>query len=273
MRPGVTGARLRDKLTAVANNAHTVEGQTPGRSALEILQEYLKWTELTSLELAECLPTAGVDALIHTDNYWALRSAAQSTPRLIDWVLQEIRRQYLNLEQIAGDLNAEIARWSGDADLLAVPDTNVFHDHGGKILGLDWPAMTGSQLGVRLVVPLAVMRELDRQKRSGRTELRASASLASRDLNQNLPKGPEGRNTIRDEPGRTLSLEAYVHGEFVDRTDVDGEIIAACAWIGVVSGRADWTRLVTGDGNMDLRARADGVQTILVPNMPPLPGE
>lgn len=273
LRPGTTGMRLKETLNAIADHAGLVESNAAGRTALEMLEEYIKWAEQAAVALNAVLPVAHVDELIHTGNYWALRHADQHTPRVIAWVLQEVRRQIEGLRALAGAVNAEIARWTGDETVITVPDTNVFHDHGGEILGLDWATITGSSTGVRLVVPVAVMRELDRQKRSGRAELRLSASKASRDLNRNLLPDPTARKPLHHDGQQPLTLEAYVHGELRDKADVDGELIAACSWISAVSGRGDLVRLVTHDGNMVVRARAEGVESVFVSNMPAIAGE
>ena len=137
-----------------------------------------------------------------------------------------------------------------------MPDTNVFLHAFSLFEGNGWPEAIGASGDVRLVVPLVVVRELDRQKRTNR---RWNARRASRWLRANMsPDLNAYRRMTKDGRDRLTMVEVFTLLDAPGRpTDPDDQIIRFTQQLQRISSRP--TLLATGDLSMQIRAAARGV--------------
>jgi len=129
-----------------------------------------------------------------------------------------------------------------------------------------WPSALSARGDVNIVVPIVVVDELDRLKRSGREDTKTRARVTLRTLQQMLPT-PDAvvRLLPDDEHRRSTTLEVLV--DPIDRVPlakVDHEILDRASSIVEISGRA--VQVVTSDNGMRLRAMTYGLSTAILPD-------
>lgn len=186
-----------------------------------------------------------------------------------------------SLEEARDQLTAEFDRWDmrgaitfSPSQHIGVLDTNVLILHAGKLREVDWNTPLDARIGepISLVIPQAVVRELDRLKRStGKmrvgSELVEQRSLARRALRvidesflyddtvSALKTRTEGHPVI-SAVRLVLQLDTLRHAALADS---DAEIIDRA--LTLLPFGATVT-LLTGDTSMRLRARHVGLRAV-----------
>jgi PIN domain len=89
-------------------------------------------------------------------------------------------------------LKAAHDRWSSMSYIVLIPDTNTLRNADLPLDQIDWAAIAGALYRVRLVIPMAVLREMDRHKRNNQLKERARAAL--KELERLLPDHPTAVN-------------------------------------------------------------------------------
>lgn len=252
------------QLRSTAQEAGNVAGASVGRTPIQIVDRYLAWAENAERMLPNVLDVDLVDDLVHTQRYWALRTARGDEPRLAPTVLAEMERRQRVLDALAAELELERLRWGTGASTLLVPDTNLFLQKAAPFAEIDWQSVVQTDGEVRVVVPLIVVHELDRLKRQGNSTTATLARTSLRWLLDVLPRDPQARSGPLTAAAPSTTVEAYVHDGPSRPEDADGLIITVTAWIATVSSRS--TLLITRDLGMRLRAVALGVDTRQVPD-------
>jgi len=157
-------ATLR-QLAADAQNASNTHGQAHDR-----LTAYLEWATNSVRMLEHRVGAADIDRLVLTRGYERLLSVAGiGSPRVLNGLLNlEIHQRVNAIEQAARELDAQIARWSGELAFV-VPDTSVYLEHDDKLEVLDFTSLLGVRPDktVRVIVPVIILDELDGQKNRG----------------------------------------------------------------------------------------------------------
>jgi rRNA-processing protein FCF1 len=180
----------------------------------------------------------------------------------------EVERQIRALERGRIELE-DLKILAGRPGLPVVYDTNMLnHWHQpGDILWHDVLQSAGEEvLFARLVVPLLVIDELDRQK-YGNGDLAKRAATAIRYLERILRSSKPGEPVrLRDK----VTLEVW--GDRDDRSeDVDLSVIRCAADLANLCG-GPGARVVTGDSGMQLRANQMGIKALRLPNSYRKPG-
>jgi hypothetical protein len=144
---------------------------------------------------------------------------------------------------------------------ITVPDANVLL-HYQRFDQVDWRAVLAAEAkvdGVRLVIPMQVLEELDAKKYARRDDFRRRAESVLRALDKFLDQAATGPVKVR--PGVTLEilpeLPYLLGGQRSSDRDQDGEILADCRFLQQATGRP--VTIVTGDRAMRVRARAYGL--------------
>ncbi|MEV6349566.1 PIN domain-containing protein [Actinoplanes sp. NPDC051851] len=252
--PGVTP----DRADEVLRNAKNTWDGTRGGS-FGYFHAYTGAVETTYTQLRMCFAEPDLASAIRGDAYWHLlalgpvpapptpteviRASNEAYSRVIDDVIRELDRARAELDALK-----ELA---GRPGLPLILDTNVFHTWQ-RPDQIDWPTVLRgwkeTERTARLVVPLRVVDELDRQK-YGNGVLATSATKAVRFLQQTLA-GRAGES-VPIRPGHTATLEVWTQTE--DRgADADLAILRCAADLDVL--RPGGARVVTGDLGMQLRA-------------------
>ncbi|EWM19867.1 PIN domain-containing protein [Kutzneria sp. 744] len=189
-------ANLLRTLKSEVDNLHSVGGGAD-RGSFRRMWEYLEWVDYAVRRLGQKVSTTTADRLVRTRRYELLlaNSVAMSATPVVDvyqerllntMVTNELTARSDALERAITELDGA-KRWRSWS-WLVVLDTNVYLEHERKLEDLDFGDMIGAgDQSVQLLVPIAVVDELDRAKRNDRTRWRGAYSLAHiiRTVNEN----------------------------------------------------------------------------------------
>lgn len=255
----------------VLEDQHSGVVNLPSGDAEGRLIAFHRWASQAAEMLEYVLPTADVDRLIRTPRHDLLMGKATAyNEQLVNLTVnaeQASRRKAF--EALIQQLNTtadHFAKWSWT---MLVPDTNVYLHHETYFDDMSWPAVTKQQGGVHLLIPAAVLRELDRNKRasgqkkvsdSNSEPVRTRARVTSRRIRERF-KTPHDVVNLSAHVRMELLLDSTGHS----RLDVeDDEIIERAAAVQTLSGRR--VTIITGDGNMQFAAQVAGLSVLPLPD-------
>ncbi len=222
-----------------------------GGTDIAILQNrYLQWFESVDRVLRLYFESSWVWEELHSRPWEQIRTLTAATPRPHPLINDEARAQTERLIAIIERLKRSEMRFELPPECVAVlPDTSAFL-HYQFFKDVNWPKVVKAK-EVRLVVPLLVIEQLDRQSYESRPyKTRARAVLRSlHDLQEGLPT-PEAPANVR--PRVTLQMLMDPPGH--ERADnEDDELLDRAEYLsGLVNGRLV---VAARDLGMDLKAR------------------
>ena len=217
--------------------------------------QYLVWTEGAEMLLASLYEQSIPRGLL-TERYWRIREMAKDTMRPQPLVLAEVSDQKRTLEDLREQLQhyRSLVEPSPEERLL-ICDTNVLV-HGKLFHELMWNEQFGERK-VRIILPLAVLDELDKLKDEGNE----AAGTVLRDLDARLKPGAALERVVL-RPNVTLQLTDEPSG-YERLRSVDDEIVRQAAYFASMSfGRIT---IVAIDRAMRVRAEAAGINAIALP--------
>jgi hypothetical protein len=180
-RPGISGVQLLSAIRSVREMGDNVFGQLGGEA--ERLQQYLKWADEAGRMLRSSMRDEDFVRLVRTPAFWALVQSRGAVDGALGLVRREMSERVAELRDAADSLNAMVSRWAPASDLVrvVVADTNVYLHHQSTIDQIPWRSILSADDTdtVRLVVPMAVVDELDANKRE---DLRPRARTTTRFL-------------------------------------------------------------------------------------------
>lgn len=256
LRRGVAVAQVRQGLWQETFAASNLAGGSAGQQFDPYRSQYLAWVVATNTYLEDTFDDRTVSAEF-TRNYWQLRAIESHSPRPMEALTVEARRQQKYLERLVERLDAVMQRAMCDGR-IAVVDTNVLL-HYEPPWQVKWREVVDAQ-AVRLVIPLRVVEELDEKKYTARDELAARARSLLSELWRRLEQG-DGSPTRLDV---ATTLEVPVEDEARRRTaDADAEVLDTCSDLVAAGGDVV---LVTSDTGLSLRARACSLTVVAMPD-------
>ncbi|MFE4651001.1 PIN domain-containing protein [Streptomyces sp. NPDC056707] len=210
---------------------------------------------------------------LHSVTYWHAVSMdsgfLREGPRVIR---REIEVQMSILETFTAELLGliELSKHPG---IPIVYDTNMLN-HWQQPSGIVWPTVL-KEAGlkahpVRLIIPLTVIDELDRQK-YGQGDLARKAATAIRYLDRTLGGNRDNRLPVEIRKGQA-TLEIWPEGQNRRRNGDADLAILDCASEIVQLLPTSRTYVLTGDIGMRLRAQQRGISTIRLPDEYRKPG-
>jgi hypothetical protein len=225
------------------------------------LGRYLYWSDQSAAQLRGLIPRSEINLLIFTDRHRMLW-AAQATSGLDNAVSFELDERIIALEATKNAIAGQIRSWDRVEKFLAL-DTTFFLNHDKPLRETDFHDLLNDNTRIiRILVPLAVVDELDRLKEGAeRYRARARYSIAVLDDLWRYP-GQPGLLLPEDGTPGTSSRETRVE-VVMDRpghirlADTDDEIVDRIATIEPLTGKS--ITLLTFDTGMALRARAAGL--------------
>lgn len=234
--------------------------------AAEVLEDYQQWSNAAAETLGYTFAGDDIERLILTKRHWVLLSLdpAGNGPVVHDLIRVERTDRLRALTAATHELEDIERTWSEVSAKVVAADTNVYLHHEQYFDSIDWHELAGSE-NVRLLVPLEVVRELDRNKHAGKN---ITVSTANRE-----PIRTRARVTIRklrelfQEPGSKITLHEGVEVELLRDPighraldDPDTEIIDRVMTAQTLTGQP--VAIVTDDGGMQFSARTAGVDVI-----------
>jgi hypothetical protein len=268
--PGVAGSAVLEALRVTEMALQNVRGR--GGNDLDRLAAYREWSNLEVTRLGRLLSSEDLTRLVATPRYWALQTLDASTHRSIGaFVDVEVAERLWSLETTLTDLMSDLDRWRSRRGLVAMADTNVFLHSEVYFDQVPWGELLSARMdGVLLVIPMVVVDELDRAKRTARAakvsrtnneDVRTRARLTLRRLDSRFADvrwvapiqpdkfpeaGPVAAELLLDEPGHVRLPDS--DSELVDRASSLQDFLARPV------------HLLTFDTGMAFRARAAGLE-------------
>lgn len=261
LRPGVPAAAaiatLRDLIRLVQN----IAGGGGGRSPRQYASEYIMWVEQAEDQLRMTFASVWVWQGVFTSRYEEIRRVDQGIPRPHPLIRSEALAQAARLEAIVERLGREIQAFElPEGYVAAVPDTNVFL-HYRRYDEIDWPRFLGAG-GVRLVVPLIVVEELDAKKYTDHPVGQRAREVLSSLQRRRGSVPPEHAVKVRDTVDLQVLMDPDGHvrqrsndEEFLDRAEDLADIVGSQRVV-----------VVSGDHAVQLRAAGRQLEFVMLPD-------
>lgn len=266
---GVGLERLRT--TIAERHSALINARAAVGSALDVYNAYVRWVNDSVQHLSTQIAPPDLDRLVLTRRYWLLQSMTDQggtlpTSQLLGVEFQERDRAF---SAVLAAVDAEIKQWQR-AGVLVVADSSFYVRHPDKLEDADIASvLLLRDEPVRLVVPILVVDELDRLKRSGERHARWRAGYTLAVLDRLLPTST-GAGVLRKADFSALSKDT---GE-IPRGEVtvellfdppgharlpiaDDEVVARALAAGNRQGRP--VRFLTYDTGQAMRARHSGL--------------
>jgi rRNA-processing protein FCF1 len=238
-----------------------------GTSAAERLASYQAWASQASEMLRPAFDLVDVEYLINTQRHdFLLHQSRADAQLLINTAIsaEKADRSEVFKAVLAG-LEGMQASCNRLPEYLVVPDTNVFLHQETYFDELDWDELAGVGAYLRVMLPMAVVRELDKSKRaqagkkvsdSNDQPVRSRARLTSKRLREMFPY-PDVVKELRKRTSVELLLDPVGHKHL---EDADSEIIDRAIALKTVSSKEVY--IATGDGNMQFMAKVAGLKVV-----------
>jgi hypothetical protein len=261
LKPGVDARHAAATLRAVIQEASQVQAAI---NAEILLRNYFHWIEFAEPQLSTLTRDIELLTMLRTPTHWHIRTLALSVTthapvaaRPVPLVSQEIEFQTAVLQDLVADLDARIGRAVEGEGHITVIDTNLLLEYE-RPDNVPWDEII-KRRPARIVVPLRVIEELDEKKYDRRPGLadrarRAASWLEGAVANAGAPK------PLRD----CATIEVLIDpGPRRRPPDADREILDDCHELHQLSGQP--LTLVTGDTGMLLRAQAEAIAVVKMP--------
>ena len=273
-RPGISLDNLVESLQRIHTDALNLRGGG-AQTAHKRLLAYLEWAGQSARMLQYLVSEADMAALVLNRRYELLLSssgtmAGTAQERVVnDLVSLELDQRVADFEDAIKTLNAERRRWKSAHDLV-VPDANFYIHHPDRLKVAD--IATVADFGgtrAHVVVPLVVVDELDRLKRSSKREVRWRAGYTVAVLDRVFKHGTFG---LLHGDSETVSTDGLVgQGEVTMellfdppghiRLPInDDEIVDRALAVQILGERP--VTLLTYDTGMSTRARNAGLRVV-----------
>ncbi|WP_284989493.1 PIN domain-containing protein [Arthrobacter sp. efr-133-TYG-120] len=238
-------------------------------------KRYIYWTNEASRLLRGQIRQAQLEHLVTSHRYWTLLSmdvlgVNEETDRLLVSVIRtEVRERITEFDAAIKSLEQELDLWKNlDAPVVAVLDTNVLHEHHDQLSAFPWNERLDlhPNRDLLLVVPIAVVDELDNQKLSnqksadGTTPLRTRARAALKTLDGLLQPDTVTNLAKRSVPDGCSAVYIRLLNNDLEHgalDDADSEIIDRALTLQPFSREV---LVVTYDSAMAFRARHFGLK-------------
>jgi hypothetical protein len=261
LRPGAQAGQALETLRDLITQLRNLPGELSGRPdspeyTYRRRDRYLQWVENAEQMLSNHTDLDTAHHIFDTPRYGRIRDIDIHTARPIPLINAEIEAQQQALGAIRDDLARRLSSAAAESGHITVLDTNTL-EHFQLPDSVDWQKHLG-QNRVRLIVPPTVIDELERHKHADSKRLRERARNVLPKLLEMVAKDGSPK-AIRE----GVTLEILVEQWLPDSTDADGEILATCAELALLSGQS--VTLVSDDTRLRLRATRQGLHAISPP--------
>jgi PIN domain-containing protein len=266
--PGATLDRIKGELRQVESDFVNLRGA--GRQPQDLYFGYIGWVNEACQTLSRSVSTASLDRLVLTRRFWLLQSmSAQSHDHAVRHLLNaELDELSRTLEVVTTELDLAIARWSRPGRFVVL-DTSFYLEHPDKLEEIQLaPLLKIWEDPIHILVPILVVDELDKSKRSGDKHVRwrAGYSLAVLDRLLANPGSPTLLRADDFEPLKTggiprggVSIEIVFDPPGHSRLPIpDDEIVDRALVCQTLAHRS--LTLFTYDTGQAFRARMVGLE-------------
>ncbi|MFI6883912.1 PIN domain-containing protein [Streptosporangium canum] len=289
LEPGADRRNVLQVLRQVATDAENLSYSQSG--ARELRVAYLAWVNTARAQLRGQISGTDLDRLVTTPRYTTVLSmhipepvvtplqvepgrqrawpSGPDTAPIREMISLEITEHIRHLKEALETLSdwsylLDQAKRSGP---LVIADSSVYCHHPDRLGEWEVSADARTPLGqdVHLILPLAVLDELDRQKDRGQGIASTNARETIKYLDGLLPQGVIRQRGIAPEnpgfPHGAITIDLWPDPPgHVRLPRADDEIIARAVAFQALAGRK--VKLLTGDIGMSTRARMAGLEAI-----------
>ncbi len=260
LRPGGSLSALEPALRLQANEANNVVVSFVGGHPRDYLDRYLAWVNQAWRALEYQLRHTQLEELLHTRHYWALRQMDGSQAWLTGQIKVELNSRRDALVELADQAKSLAARWGVASGMIVVPDTNVLLHSTQYFDELDWRTALQIVAPVHLVIPMAVVDQIDNLKRS-KQQIRSRARQTANKIEGTFGDRPLERVVLRTDGGVMTTVEIFVDPlEHQRLPDSDSEIVDRAAYLGELAVTP--VHVATFDNLMRFRAAAAGLKAV-----------
>jgi hypothetical protein len=178
-RRGVSRENLLKTLQSLHTEVFNLRAGSGPSAAHKRLLAYLEWTSNASRMLGSQVTNADLAHLVLTDRYKLLLSGLAGTltgseievQRVVNGLVSlELDERVAAFEAAIDALRRQIQRWS-EYGAYVVPDSSFYIEHEDKLEEVDFgPLINVWESAITVLVPVAIVDELDRLKDSGRAK-------------------------------------------------------------------------------------------------------
>lgn len=259
---------------SVANAIQVLESQLQGinnlsgTDAYQRLDAYHTWAAQASSQLGYVFDFPTVEQLVHTRRHDFLFTMFGGPQKLLNLTISAEQEDRVRvLTGALSELQVLRASTKSLTETLVVADTNVYLHQDVPFQDLLWHVILDTPTDLRLFLPMAVMRELDRAKRTpgGKPVSFVSQELV-RDRARRTSKFirtafSQTQHAASVSPGVTMEILADPRSHRPIE-DPDSEIIDRSLALQSAAGRSVF--VVTSDGNMQFGAGVAGLDALLL---------
>ena len=231
---------------------------SPGIPAAQMRDEYLGWTHRAERQLRHLFRDPEAWEMLFSTRYWHIRGIRTNAAGSSAMIHDEANSQAIRLQGYVDQLRHE-ANVFAPSDPIEAPvvlDTNVLI-HFQPLVQINWLKEINANQ-VRIVLPLAVVDELDKQTYVSNPTIckRAKSVIA---FLQKLRKGRPADHAVQvpSRPGATcqILLDPEGHRRF---SNVDQEILSRAQHVSLLRGQP--VIVGSADYGVQLRAEAQGLR-------------
>ncbi|MBC6461457.1 PIN domain-containing protein [Actinomadura sp. HBU206391] len=267
--PGATPASVLEPLQRTRTDVGNLSTGHFG-GPVDRREAYLHWANESVRALRSALPSAEQNRLIMTSAFWHIQSMATPLANATTSTINtEVQARKTELDALYIALQDQISRW--ESVRIAIPDTSMFIRHD-KVEEWDLAPLLQLAEGepLHIVIPMAVVDELDRLKEASKKETRWRARYSTAVLDRVLPD-PTQTGVLREqgyEPGRgCVTVEVLLDPPGHVRLPGDDDEIVDQAYS--VNGLATQpVTVLTYDTGQSMRARARTLSCKKLPDPP-----
>jgi hypothetical protein len=231
------------------------------------LTHYQAWANQSAESLSYLFSADAIEYLIQTPRQWVLISTAMpgNRPTISGMITAERTDRLRVFDELINQYNAYQQTWTGVTAHIVAADTNFYLHHEQDFFHADWPTIVASET-VRLLVPMQVVRELDKTKRNAKNlpvsdtnpeKIRSRAARTSRMLREIFAPNVDAVTKLPNGVEIELLLDATDHRWL---EDPDSEIIDRVAAAKQLIKKP--VAMVTHDGGMQFGARVAGLEVV-----------
>ena len=263
LRPGGSLSVLEPALREQADAANSVVTSFVGGHPRDYLDRYLAWVNQAWRGLEYQLRHTQLEELLHTRHYWALRQMDGSQAWLTGQIKVELNSRREALVELADRAKTLALRWGVASGMIVVPDTNVLLHSTQYFDELDWRTALQIVATAHLVIPLAVVDQIDNLKRS-KQQVRSRARQTAKRIETILGSRPLERVVLRTDDGAMTTVEVLLDPLDHERLpDSDSEIVDRAAYLAELAVTPVY--VATFDNLMRFRAAAAGLRVVSPP--------
>ncbi len=262
LKDGTQLADAQRRLCETATHGRNLVGSSAGQSVPIHQNSFLAWVGTAESQLRNIFIDPSTWERLYGERHWQIYGLTQESPRAIELINNEATFQAAWLEELADRLKQLSDRLAAAPGHLTVLDTNVLL-HFQPPDQVDWPAIVGTP-EVRLVIPLRVVEELDEKKYTARDNLADRARRLLSQLRTQLAPSAGGPTPLREK----VTIEVPVDDGPRRRTlDADQEILDTCRELQSGGQGVTFVTLVSDDTGITLRATAEGIRVVAMPEV------